>query len=101
MARTLEGKVKDKIKRMLNKHGVWYFMPVLTGYGKHGLPDFVCCLNGHFVALECKAEDNRAPTALQQQRLNEIQAAGGTTMVVTPCVLGGLDDWLRRVTEKL
>lgn len=96
---TPEGRVKKRVDYLLRKHGVWYFKPVSGGYGKHGIPDYVCCLNGHFVALECKAEDNRSPTPLQQQRLNEIQKAGGTTMVVTPCVLGGLDDWLRRVKD--
>lgn len=97
MKQTPEGLVKKEVDRILKKYHVWYFKPVSSGRGKHGIPDYICCLKGRFVALECKGYDDAKPTTLQQRRLEEIQAAGGTTLVVTPAVLPGLEDWVRRL----
>jgi hypothetical protein len=44
---TPEGRVKNKIKKLLNQHGVYYDMPVPYGYGKSGL-DFYGCHHGRF-----------------------------------------------------
>ena len=55
MATTPEAKVKAKIKAILKEHNVYYAMPIGTGYGNSGVPDFLCCVNGKFVAIEAKA----------------------------------------------
>ena len=51
------------------------------GYGNSGVPDFVVCHNGRFVAIEAKAGRNE-PTALQWKNLRDITNAGGTALVV-------------------
>ena len=66
MARTPEAKVKANIKKILQLHGVYYAMPMGTGYGNSGVPDFLCCLNGKFLAVEAKANGG-IPTALQHK----------------------------------
>ncbi len=59
---TPEGKVKEQIKRALarlvypgtTRSAVYRDMPVPCGFGGVSL-DFVCCINGHYVAIEAKA----------------------------------------------
>ncbi len=41
MASTPEAKVKAKIKAILKAHNVYYAMPIGTGYGNSGVPDFL------------------------------------------------------------
>ncbi len=42
MAATPEAKVKKQIRAILDEHGVYYAMPIGTGYGNSGVPDFLC-----------------------------------------------------------
>lgn len=81
MARTPEAKVKANIKKILQLHGVYYAMPMGTGYGNSGVPDFLCCLNGKFLAVEAKANGG-IPTALQYKHLHDIEKSGGVWWVV-------------------
>ena len=86
MARTPEAKVKAEIKTILKQHDVYYVMPMGTGYGKSGVPDFICCVGGKFVAIEAKAKGNTV-TALQDKNLRQIEAAGGIALVVDELTL--------------
>lgn len=81
MASTPEAKVKEKIKKILKEHNVYFAMPMGTGYGNSGVPDFLCCVNGKFLAIEAKAGKG-IPTALQEKNMRDIKAAGGLAMVV-------------------
>lgn len=81
MAQTPEGKVKDKIKKILKAHNIYFAMPMGTGYGNAGVPDFLCCVDGRFVAVEAKAGKGTT-TALQKKNIAEIEACGGTAWVV-------------------
>ena len=81
MANTPEAKVKAKIKAILKAHSIYYAMPIGTGYGNSGVPDFLCCVNGEFLAIEAKAGKG-VPTALQEKNMREIGAAGGRTLVI-------------------
>jgi pantoate kinase len=92
MATTPEAKVKAKIKKILTEHSVYYAMPIGTGYGNSGVPDFLCCVNGKFVAIEAKAGKGVA-TALQLKNLSEINKAGGYTCIINETNL----DYLKNV----
>lgn len=81
MASTPEAKVKEKIKKILKEHGAWYAMPMGTGYGNSGVPDFLVCLNGEFLAIEAKAGKG-IPTALQEKNMMDIRVAGGRTLII-------------------
>ena len=81
MAQTPEGKVKDKIKKILKANNVYFAMPMGTGYGNAGVPDFLCCVGGRFVAVEAKTQGNKT-TALQEKNLDEIEECGGHAWVV-------------------
>lgn len=81
MARTPEGKVKDKVVKMLKEHGAYYFFPATHGMGRSGVPDIVCCVNGRFLAVECKAGKN-TPTLLQLREINSVRTANGVALVI-------------------
>ena len=81
MAMTPEAKVKNKVVKLLKGAGVYYFYASTHGFGRSGVPDLVCCLNGKFIGIECKAGKNK-PTPLQEKEMAAIRAAGGTTLVV-------------------
>jgi pantoate kinase len=94
MASTPEKLVKDKIKKFLKEHGVWYAMPMGTGYGNSGVPDFLCCVNGKFLAIEAKAGKG-IPTALQEKNLRDIKVAGGIALVINELNIEELKIWLK------
>lgn len=81
MASTPERKVKDQVKKILKDLGAYYVMPVTSGYGNSGAPDFLVCLRGKFIGIECKAGKGKT-TALQDKNLDLIDKAGGWTFVV-------------------
>ena len=78
---TPEGKVKAKVKKVLNDIGAYYAMPVGTGFGNSGVPDFLVCLRGRFYAIECKANGGKT-TALQEKHLADIRGAGGVSLII-------------------
>ena len=81
MAATPEALVKKKIRAILDAHGVYYAMPIGTGYGNSGVPDFLCCVNGRFLAIEAKAGKGKT-TALQDDHITRIVDSGGVALVV-------------------
>lgn len=81
MATTPEAKVKAKIKAILKAHNIYYAMPIGTGYGNSGVPDFLCCVNGKFLAIEAKAGKGKT-TALQEKNMQAINASGGYTCII-------------------
>lgn len=81
MASTPEALVKKKIRKILDEAGVYYAMPIGTGYGNSGVPDFLCCVNGKFIAIEAKAGKGKT-TALQESHLSRIRSAGGVALVI-------------------
>lgn len=92
-----EAGVKDAIKKVLDAWGAWYYMPVQTGYGQHGIPDIIACYRGFFIAIEAKFGNNK-PSAWQERQLAGIKKSEGVAMVVNeknleavPRVLGEVE----------
>lgn len=75
---------ENKVKAHLKEHGAW-FLKYWAGsqFTKSGVPDILACVNGHFVAIETKAEDGK-PTELQLYTIAEIRKAGGFAFVLYP-----------------
>jgi hypothetical protein len=99
MAQTPEGKVKDKIKKILKANNLYFAMPMGTGYGNAGVPDFLCCLNGRFLAVEAKAEDGKV-SALQHRNLSDIEMGGGEAWIVNPSNLDEFEQWVKEERHK-
>ena len=81
MALTPEAKVKRDVAKILDKFNVYYFFPPANGYGRQGIPDIICCIHGHFLAIECKAGKGTT-TVLQDREIEKIRQHAGTVMVV-------------------
>lgn len=88
-----ESDVKDDIKKILTKHGVWYFMPSMNGYGRSGIPDFVCCVNGRFMAIEAKF-GRGIETEHQLRELNAINVSGGVSITIRESSIDSLEAYL-------
>lgn len=99
MAQTPESKVKDKIKVILKRHGVYFTMPIGTGFGNAGVPDFLCCVppRGGFLAIEAKANGNKT-TALQDKHIDEILVRGGEAVVIDENGYATLEKILKQMT---
>jgi hypothetical protein len=94
MAQTPEAKVKAKIKDILKKHNVYYAMPIGTGFGNAGVPDFLCCVNGKFLAIEAKAGKGTT-TALQEKNLRNIREEGGVALVINETNLADIETHIK------
>lgn len=96
MAQTPEAKVKAKVVAVLKEEGAYYFFPATHGYGRSGVPDIVACVNGYFLAIECKAGKNK-PTELQVREIEAIRRTGGCALVANE------QNWdmVREVVRKL
>ena len=95
---TPEGLVKKTIKAVLSHHKVYYTMPLGAGFGVAGVPDFLCCVDGVFLAVEAKAGKGKT-TALQDRQLAEIQAAGGHALVIRETNINELEEkliWIKQ-----
>jgi len=81
---TPEGRTKVFVKTLLDRykpHGLWYFMPVSAGYGQQGIPDFIACFGGQFIAIETKSPNGNL-TTLQALQLSLLQNAGAMVFVI-------------------
>lgn len=88
-----EADVKAQIKKLLEVLDIYYFMPLMAGYGRDGIPDFVCCAGGQFFTIEAKYDCTRhretdgriksgAPSPFQKKEMADIRKHGGITLVV-------------------
>jgi len=79
-----ESDVKKETKKVLTSFGdrLWWYMPVPSGYGTQGIPDFVCCLDGMFVGIETKFGANGLSRWQVKQR-DDMSKAGGAFYTIT------------------
>lgn len=96
MASTPEAKVKKQIRAILDEYGAYYAMPIGSGYGNSGVPDFLVCYKGWFIGIEAKAGKGKT-TALQDMNLEKIEKAGGMTMIVNEFNLAGVNNLLNTI----
>jgi len=112
MVKTPEGNVKDNIKKWLKKWvpSFWYYMPVHTGWGEHGIPDYVGCLPvkvthdmvgkeiGLFVTIEAKKPKPKGKlTQYQADKKIEIVDARGLYLTVFGSV--SIEETLRVLSQ--
>ena len=81
MAKKPETVFKEKIRPRLEALGVVYKIQSET---IRGIPDFLICINGHFVALELKKDMATPPDKLQMYNLAKIEKNGGKAYLVYP-----------------
>lgn len=101
MAATPEGKVKNKVKKVLDKYKprLYIRMNVPGGYGEPGL-DFEGAILGRAVAIETKAA-GKAISERQETTISKMYDAGIMVFVIEDeqgCAI--LDRWLAAVVRR-
>ena len=86
-----EKSYENKIKRYLKERGCYRVKYHGNYYSENGTPDILACVNGHFVAIEVKA-DNGHPSELQLVKIADIRKAGGFAYVAYPSGWNRLKD---------
>ena len=62
--------------------GVWALKVHGGPFQMKGVPDYLCCVRGRFVAIEIKRPDGRGRTSkLQDEIIRRIREAGGVAVV--------------------
>ena len=90
---TPHAKLRKEICDWLAAQGAWYCTPHMSGYGRKGIPDILCCLNGNFYAFEVKCGKDR-PNPWQRREIEAIRVAHGNVFVAYS--LDALCRWLGR-----
>ena len=98
MAMTPEAKVKKQIRGILDAYGAYYVMPIGSGYGNSGVPDFLVCHKGWFIGIEAKAGKGKT-TALQDMNLEKIEKAGGVAMIINEFNLQAINNLLDTISN--
>lgn len=81
-SRTPEGKVKERIRKILEREKVYYKCPLTGGYGDSGQFDIYGVFRGYAFGIEVKATCKAKPTALQSSNAKEFLAAGGVILLL-------------------
>lgn len=96
MASTPEGKVKATVSKLLKSvDGLYYFMPVPSGYGESSL-DYLGCYRGKFFAIETKKPGGK-PTDRQKMVIEKMRKAGAAVFVIDGD-LTELKTWIETTT---
>ncbi len=83
MAKKPETRFKEYVIRDLKKLPNTWFSKIQQ-VAICGIPDFLMCINGKFIALELKASKKESPTPLQQWELESIAHSGGLAFITYP-----------------
>ena len=67
-------------------------------FTKSGIPDILACINGHFVAVEVKAEDG-TPSDLQILNCKRINAGRGLAFVLYPSAFDDFKELINSMTQ--
>lgn len=76
-----EKSIKEGTKKLLKENNIFFFMPSASVYGRAGVADFICCMNGRFVAIETKSGTNKQ-TPLQRRFQDAVESAGGMYFLI-------------------
>lgn len=104
-----ERDVKKAIRMKFSQHpDIWFYMPVPSALGRHGVPDFIACVPvvitpqlvgktiGVFAAIETKSL-GKVATAHQEVVHREIQEAHGIVDTIDDTESSSFVDWLLKV----
>lgn len=85
--------VKTLIKRLLNFHGWFTWMPAANGFGQQGIHDHLAIKNGVFLTVEAKFGTNK-PKPMQSSFAAQIIANDGFSFCVNERNIDHFAMWL-------
>lgn len=83
MTMAQEKNFENKIKAYLKSIGAYFIKTHGDRFSRVGTPDIIACINGHFVAVEVKAENGK-PSDLQLYHIKQIKESGGYAVILYP-----------------
>lgn len=90
---TNEADVKRRVKKLLDQHKWFWWMPPANGFGRTGISDFNALRGGVFIAVETKFGKNK-PTPMQVGFLESIQSESGIAFIVNDQNIFAFELWL-------
>jgi len=99
MSNTPEGRVKAKVRDIFKKYGVYYCHIPGTAFGKGGAPDYICCVNSIFLAVECKAGEGKQ-TELQKIEQYKIRKSSGRYALINERNLDVLESFIQELLNE-
>lgn len=90
---TNEKGVKRAVKKLLDEHRWFWWMPAANGFGVSGVSDIIALRGGVMLAIETKFKSNK-PTEMQKAFLTSVAAEQGMAFVVTEARIETLKHWL-------
>lgn len=94
-----EKQFENEIRNFLNSlPNTWHYKYWAGPYSKSGIPDLICCINGHFVGIEVKAA-NGHPSELQKRNIRLIKESNGHAYIVYPKDFEWLKEELTRLSK--
>ena len=91
---------ENKIKKYLSENNIWHVKYFANGFTKSGIPDILACCNGHFLAIEVKAENGR-PSELQLHHIEKIKQSGGHAVIVKPSQFEELKELIQELKNEI
>lgn len=90
---TNEADVKKQVKKLLDKHKWFWWMPPANGFGRTGISDFNALRGGVFLAVETKFGKNK-PTPMQVGFIDSVKSEDGMAFVVNEDTIEHFAAWL-------
>ena len=90
---TNEADVKRRVKKLLDQHKWFWWMPPANGFGRSGIADFNALRGGVFIAVETKFGKNK-PTPMQIGFLESVQSESGIAFIVNDQNIFAFELWL-------
>ena len=88
-----EKDVKRHVRKLLDQHNWFWWMPPANAYGKSGISDFHALRDGVFMVIETKFGKNK-PTEPQKGFLGSVASMDGFAFVVNDTTLDHFSAWL-------
>lgn len=88
-----EADVKQKIKKLLDRHHWFWWMTPANGFGTSGVSDFCAYKHGTFMAIEAKLHPNK-PSEMQKAFLRSIRVEKGFAFVVSDNTMDNFEAFL-------
>jgi len=83
MSKKPETKFKERVQKDLSKLPFCWNVKIQQ-VALRGIPDFLICLGGKFIAIELKKDEREEPNELQKWTLQSIAHAGGISFIAHP-----------------
>ena len=96
----LEKVFENKIKKLLKEKSAYYVKFFGCGITTAGTPDILACVNGHFIGIECKADNGRL-SELQRLKLKAAPCAWYDVVKLINCISYGELDNARIIADTI